>query len=200
MRLPKLVFVCALTGCILTPEVRTYTYDKIEPIVQNRTEECIDSIVENLERIPDSFQEIGNKFGTVVIVDGPLTNQKEFKDKKGKYHRTAGSWEKIPGAYDVETRRAFIRYERRSGSLALHEYGHMIDHALDHISKKKDFLEVYKEYKNSKFLRDHAKSSSVELFAYCFDKYFYSYRTRKMLEGYYPLAHEFFEELDEKVN
>ncbi|MBS3148803.1 hypothetical protein J4219_08020 [Candidatus Woesearchaeota archaeon] len=209
-RLSAAIATISLCACAYPRVSGPYTFNNVQPVHTTRStdESAIESTLEELERIPDNIQRIGNNYGRIVLFAGRLTDQPEFEQHTGQRHETAGSWNSIDGCYNRQSRQAFISIyppPRHSESVELHEYGHMIDQALGFESNKTSFKRIFEQYRDEtifgiQYMQLHQASRTEEFFATCFARYYHSDFSRERLQRNYPEAAEYFERLDERLN
>lgn len=201
----------SFTSACTYPRVEgPYTFDRVRPEYTLRTtdQRAVESTIEELERVPDYLQLIGNRHGNIVLFSGSITDQPEFEQYRAERHPTAGNWEHIEGCYQTQRRQIFINvYQspRNNHHLELHEYGHLIDHALGHASERPTFRHVFERCANEtllgfSLLSPHESSHPTEFFAVCFANFYHSNVSRERLQRKHPLAFEYFERLDESLN
>ena len=205
-----------------------YTTDKIKPgyelKVNKRKEKSIEKIISNLEHVPDQMQQICNDHGgKVIIFDSNVVNLKnmrylKYQKPRGWYR---GEWEDVIAVYDTINKEVMIKQEyykvqTSSVNAELHEYGHMVDYIFGEtiseeikgtkkLSNTQKFRKIHEKYANKKVLgifdvlEPYFKYLSDEFFAERFAEFYYSKRTRKMLEQKFPEAYEYFKSLEESI-
>lgn len=188
--------------------------------VTSENPEEINRILNVLENVHDSFQEIANNYkGTVVIFDGIITENESMRKWKGvqipKWSE-GKTYDILPGAYSVEHKEALIKQSYKAGShgsvsLELHEYGHLIDHALGElinlheISATSYFVSVhqasrtYKKPDGSQRLSNYGYKYRDEFFAESFAKFYFSPETKAELKGDFREDYHFLEILEMKA-
>ena len=206
-----------------------YTTDKVKPRyelkVNKRNEKSIEKIISNLEHVPDQMQQICNDHdGKVIIFDGNVADLKYMRylkyQKPRGWHR--GEWEDVIAAYNTLTKEVMIKQEyykaqTSSANAELHEYGHMVDYifgeiisekmnGMKRLSNAQKFRKIHEKYANKKVLgmfdvlEPYFKYLRDEFFAERFAEFYYSKRTRKMLERKFPEAYEYFKSLEESID
>jgi len=169
--------------------------------VRDARSDLVSITLKELELVPDHFQSAGLHYGEVVLVDQEITLYPEMAHKRGQFHDTAGLWDLVPGAYDPQTRTAFIRVDKRGGSAntPLHEFGHLVDDALGSPSGERSFVTVWNYCKQNGDMRRHAERSSDEFFADCFAAYLFATETRSDLQIDHSSAYNYMRRLDIEV-
>ncbi len=193
----------------LHPRAYNSVLPQQEITAKSRNPKKIEEIINYLENVPDSIQQRCNEFGGyIVIFDGKITDQeglKHLKGKKPEFYSEESTWDDVNGLYNHLTKRVFINQNHESqDSVELHEYGHLVDNAFRGISRKKEFKEIFEEYKKEKTwfiftignnMTWHESRSPTEFFAECFRKYYQSGYTREELKDDFPKAHKCIETL-----
>jgi len=146
-----------------------------------------------------------NANGKVKLVDGPITNEPEYKHLKGVTPRgwegTGKTWDDVPGVggNPVIVRIGYSDYNKGHGSinLELHETAHAIDSLVfNSISATKEFQHVWKKEVNNVYKGDPYFTSYVEeYFAESFAKYYLNETSKKELKDKTPLTYQFIEDL-----
>ena len=83
----------------------------------------------------------------------------------------------------------------KAGMVALHEFGHFVDAALDECSAMPTFHSIYQAAVERGELGAHYMSAAAEMFAYMFSQHFFSDRRRARLAEDYPEGSAFFYDL-----
>jgi len=167
----------------------------------------LDAVMSDLAQVPSYVVAVGNRRSRVVVFSGEVTDQPEAAHLKGQYHLTAGLYDKVSGLYLRDERMAFIHLTHNGGSPStpLHEYGHLIDHALDYPSEDADFVGLWEVSRRKTFLRmqimrEHAARDSGEFFADCFSAYYLSQTSEWALKRDFEEAHKYMEKFDEEMS
>lgn len=102
----------------------------------------------------------------------------------------------VAGYFEKDGWRLFIAHDaEKPGMVALHEYGHFVDAALDGCSETPAFDAINEAAVASGDLGTHYTSSPAEMFAYMFSQHFFSDRRRARLEADYPEGAKYMSEL-----
>jgi hypothetical protein len=106
----------------------------------------------DLELLPDSFHNkllghfAGHPKGGIDIVDGPVTDvMTELRGVTPRGWPDGTTWDNVPGLHDPSTNRVILGGQgaHGSGSLAVHETGHALDHAMGDASDSVEFRQLY---------------------------------------------------------
>lgn len=196
-----LAVAVVLAGC-RAPMIEGYSRSEIKPDVDNRSAWSIEDKLYELERVPDKIQSIGNRFGNIVISDGQITKNTELEYLIGKRNEEDRPYNLMRGLYKIDTNTVFLR-NVPSHIVTLHEYGHLINHALGTLSDSDEFMEIYNKRRNVGWffnkLTDHEMLNSREFFATKFSEYYYSDLTREMLSERFPEVVEYFKNLENRL-
>ncbi len=104
------------------------------------------------------------------------------------------------GLYLPDAKTALIAHDTEDpGWTALHELGHLIDHQSDRLSTSDGFLRIYERLSEDPRLDEYARSSSGELFAELFSRYYFSDRRRAHLQQRFPEAAEYMRSLEARI-
>jgi len=146
-----------------------------------------------------------NANGRVKLVDGPITNEPEYKHLKGVTPRgwegTGKTWDDVPGVggNPVIVRIGYSDYNKGHGSinLELHETAHAIDMLVfNSISATMEFQSVWNKEVNNVYKGDPYFTNYVEeYFAESFAKYYLNETSKKELKAQTPLTYKFIEDL-----
>lgn len=172
-------------------------------------DEALLEVLTELNKVPRWYRKVVDDYeGKMVLAEGSLVDYVEFADNAGVFHPTAGLWDNIPGAYDKTTKQAFIIVGRQggSGSLPLHEYGHLLDDALGTPSRDMDFRAIFsvcriRERYGRPVMRDHARldMDAEEFWADSFTDYHRGVESRAELLDYFPESFHYFSRLEKQV-
>src|SRR3989344_1222511 len=185
----------------------TYSHNIVKPNIRinidhTRDKAPIESIVNELENVPDEIQLFCNNAGGIIeIYDKPMKDHPLFNCSKRL--RKGGS--NFFGFYDIDSKTAVVPYSTKeikksnvlfetSERVALHEYGHLIDYLMGRPSQSQPFVEVFKPYiffakRNfvSKFLfrqNEFNSSQAEECFANHFTFFYASGNSRRELHEF----------------
>ena len=104
------------------------------------------------------------------------------------------------GLYVPATKQVYVAYDSsNSGRTALHEMGHLVDHALSYPSRKPQFQAIFAAVEADNRLGSYPRSHPQELFAELFAKYYFSDRQRAHVTAWFPQAASYFRVLEGKI-
>ncbi len=141
--------------------------------------------------LPRGFVRVAEAHRATIV---PLTTQ-----ELNRRYPSHDELSQHAGLYDPDERVLYVAFDSdRAGRTALHEYGHLIDDALDHPSSSSAFGEIAAEARAQPRFRRYYVSQPAETFAELFARYYYSDRTRNRLRRDHPRGFAYFEALEDQ--
>lgn len=196
-------FVYALAGPVLDGLDRRYPdRERVaalsDPAVQlevNLAEEDVDSAAARsaLQVLPAPLVRLLREFGGRVVFTDLAALEAMHPDDTNITHTA--------GLYVREQRIAYIAHDTgEPGLTALHEIGHMIDHALFDLSSSEAFLRIYEDARQNESLGAGWRDDTREFFADFFARYYFSDARRNWLASRFPEARQYFANLEESAS
>lgn len=174
--------------------------------------DSVDLLIDALEKVPDRIQYAVNKRGgKVVLFEGDIHDTETVSRLEEltceKISCDAMNIDEARGVYVYAAKKAMIKqgsdgFQR----VALHEYGHMVDHLFSRLSSTYEFQNIYLDSlvlhhrsfrKNQNRL--YGMRTSKEFFAECFAEFHYSSATRQELEIDFPEAYRYLADLERNL-
>ncbi len=189
----------------------------LEVVAETALDESVDdpeaeaNLSDILELVPDAIQRRMNTAGgKVMLFEGRIRDIDEIKDLEKKTNTplycTTKDIEKADGVYVQDLNTSYVRNDPFTPRLALHEYGHMVDHVLGDRSLEADFLSIYISSKaehgaafDKNAHRKYGKLTAREFFAECFAEYYLDPLSWEGLKSDFPEAHEYFRKLEKNI-
>jgi len=181
------------------------TIIKLPKEAYNITE--VNLIKERLKALPESLLvEIINHSIHIILVNGPITEMKEYSHLKGVVPRgwenTNKTWDDVPGIGGNKAVVVRIGYsEKGSGhssiNLELHELAHSIDGMIkNQLSSSSSFQAIWNAEKGRLFPKeDYFIQYPEEYFAECFALFYRDPDSRKKLKKLAPLTYQYIESI-----
>ncbi|WP_157574015.1 anthrax toxin lethal factor-related metalloendopeptidase [Nocardia jejuensis] len=127
----------------------------------------------DLEHLPDNFNNMVKHFssqmeGGIDIAEGPATAiMSELRGEIPRGYPIGASWDAVGGLYQRATHRVVLTSAKHGSiSVALHECGHALDHALGDVSNSAEFGKLYNSLDTMKpYFSQKGEAGRQETFA-----------------------------------
>ena len=168
---------------------------------------AVNQIKERIKTLPETLLvDIINQDIHIILVNGPITDTKEYSHLKGAVPRgwenTKKTWDDVPGVGGSKTVVVRIRYSEKGNghgsiNLELHELAHSIDEILkNQLSSTRAFYSVWNSEKRKLFPKEeYFHHYPEEYFAEVFALFYRDKDSRDKLKKSAPLTYQFIENI-----